>query len=121
MNLKTLIMFAFGSITSVANAANFETTTRSGLAFSLETNDEVVTTKTSEFDLCGDNVADVTKVKLWMPGHNHGSTPVQLGEVSEGCRTLTRVNFSMPGDWEVRFELNSGDGGAFAVPVERHQ
>lgn len=106
---------------SVANAATFETKTRGGLDFTLETADEIVSTKTSEFDLCGESVAKVSKVKLWMPGHNHGSTPVQLGEVSEGCRKLTRVNFTMPGEWDVRLELEEGDAGAFNVPVERHQ
>jgi hypothetical protein len=101
------------------SAATFEAKTLGGFAFTLETTDERVTGKTSEFDLCGENVSGVRKVKLWMPGHNHGSTPVQVGDVSEGCRKLTRVNFSMPGKWEVRLELEGGDYGAFEVPVER--
>lgn len=106
------------SLPTFAFAATFETRTRGGLAFTLETSEETVSTNTSEFELCGDLVADVTKVKLWMPEHHHGSTPVQLGEVSDGCRRLTRVNFTMPGDWDVRIELNGGDSGAFNVPVE---
>ena len=119
--MKKIIWFAMAGLLFAGHvsAATFEAKTRGGFDFTLETTDERVTGKTSEFDLCGENIGAVQKVKLWMPGHNHGSTPVQLGEVSDGCRRLTRVNFSMPGEWEVRLELEGGDSGAFEVLVER--
>jgi hypothetical protein len=105
-------------ISSVCVAASFDMKTVDGLDFTLETIDNIVTVKTTEFELCGENVGLLAKVKLWMPDHNHGSTPVMIGELSDGCRKLTRVNFTMPGDWDVRVQLSNGDTGAFKVPVE---
>ncbi len=117
---KNIYLVIFGMlVSSQMEAAIYEAKTRGGHDFTLETSDERVTGKTTEFELCGESVGVVKKVKLWMPDHNHGSTPVQLGDVSDGCRKLTRVNFTMPGDWEVRLELEDGDSGAFEVSVER--
>lgn len=101
-----------------AQAATFSMTTRGGKAFTMETTADRVTGETSEFSLCGDDVAAVKRIKLWMPDHGHGSSPVQLGPVENDCRTAKRVNFSMPGAWEVRVELTDGDAGAFVVEVE---
>jgi hypothetical protein len=42
-----------------------------------------------------------------------------IGPVSEGCRNISKVNFTMPGDWDVRVELSDGDSGAFIVTVDR--
>lgn len=116
--LLTVALSSFGLIGSRAVAAEFSMSTRSGKAFSLETAAEQVTQGTKEFVICGDGVEALKKVKLWMPEHNHGSSAVQIGPVSEGCRLITRVNFTMPGLWEVRVELSDGDSGAFALDVE---
>jgi predicted dinucleotide-binding enzyme len=113
-----IALSTFGLISSSVMAAEFSMSTRSGKAFSLETADEQVTQGTKEFVICGDGVEALKKVKLWMPEHNHGSSAVQIGPVSEGCRLITRVNFTMPGLWEVRVELSDGDSGAFALDVE---
>ena len=99
-------------------AAEFSMSTRGGKGFTLETATDPVTQKTTEFVICGDTVEAITKVKLWMPDHNHGSSAVQLGAASEGCRVVTKVNFTMRGLWEVRLELNDGDTGAFELDVE---
>lgn len=114
----TIALSTCGLLATRATAAEFSMSTRSGKAFSLETAAEQVTQGTKEFVICGDGVEALKKVKLWMPEHNHGSSAVQIGPVSEGCRLITRVNFTMPGLWEVRVELSDGDSGAFALDVE---
>lgn len=101
-----------------AEAAEFSMSTRSGRAFTLETASDQVSQKTNEFVICGDAVDTIKRVKLWMPEHGHGSSAVQLGATSEGCRLVTKVNFTMRGLWEVRLELNDGDLGAFELDVE---
>lgn len=101
-----------------AEAAEFSMATRSGKAFTLETAADQVTQSTTDFVICGDAVDTIKKVKLWMPEHGHGSSPVQVGATSEGCRLVTKVNFTMRGLWEVRLELSDGDVGAFELDVE---
>ena len=102
----------------VANAAEFSMATRGGKAFTLDTPSDQVTQKTTEVVICGDSVEAISKVKLWMPEHGHGSSPVVIGSPSEGCRHITKVNFTMRGLWEVRVELTDGDTGAFELDVE---
>lgn len=99
-------------------AAEFSMSTRGGKGFTLETASDQVTQKTTEFVICGETVEAIAKVKLWMPDHNHGSSAVQVGAASEGCRVVTKVNFTMRGLWEVRIELNDGDNGAFELDVD---
>jgi hypothetical protein len=99
-------------------AAEFSMSTRGGKGFTLETAGDQVTQKTTDFVICGETVETIAKVKLWMPEHGHGSSAVQLGATSEGCRVVTKVNFTMRGLWEVRLELTDGDTGAFELDVE---
>ena len=113
-----LALVTLGLISFEAKSAEFAMSTRSGRTFTLEIASDQVTQVTKEFVICGDGVETLKKVKLWMPEHNHGSSAVQIGPVSEGCRLITRVNFTMPGLWEVRVELSDGDSGAFALDVE---
>jgi hypothetical protein len=99
-------------------AAEFSMLTRGGKGFTLETAADQVTQKTSEFVICGEGVEGIKKVKLWMPEHGHGSSAVQVAPASEGCRVVSKVNFTMRGLWEVRIELTDGDSGAFELDVE---
>jgi hypothetical protein len=113
-----IVLSTFGLFATRAAAAEFSMSTRSGRTFTLEIAADQVTQVTKDFVICGDGVEALKKVKLWMPEHNHGSSAVQIGPVSEGCRLVTRVNFTMPGLWEVRVELSDGDSGAFTLDVE---
>jgi hypothetical protein len=117
-----MIFFAlvgiFGLHGATSKAAEFSMSTRGGKVLTLETAADQVTQKTTDFVICGETVDAITKVKLWMPEHGHGSSAVQLGATSEGCRVVTKVNFTMRGLWEVRIELNDGDTGAFELDVE---
>lgn len=110
-----LMSLAFASS---AFAAKISMQTRGGKLFSLETNQDRVTGETREMTLCGESVELIKKVKLWMPEHGHGSSPVQLEAMADGCRVVKRVNFTMTGAWEVRVELTDDDSGAFVVEVE---
>ena len=100
------------------SAASFSMTTTGGKVFSMEMDGDRVTGKTTELTLCGDAVDAVKRIKLWMPEHGHGSTPVQLGATKEGCRVATKVNFTMSGVWDLEVQLQDGDAGVFQVDVE---
>ncbi|RYZ73595.1 MAG: hypothetical protein EOP05_09900 [Proteobacteria bacterium] len=45
------------------------------------------------------------KVILWMPSMGHGSSPVEVTRLSTGLYRVARVFFSMPGTWQIRFQL----------------
>lgn len=45
------------------------------------------------------------KVVLWMPSMGHGSSPVEVTRLSVGLYRVARVYFSMPGTWQIRFQL----------------
>ena len=117
IKLKALAVAGLVTATGVF-AATFSMTSRAGRTFTLETAQDRVTEATESFSLCGDGVADVKKVKLWMPEHGHGSSAVTVGAVQDGCRELSAINFTMTGSWEVRVELTDGDSGKFDVDVE---
>lgn len=48
------------------------------------------------------------KVILWMPSMGHGSSPVEVTRLSQGLYRVSRVFFSMPGTWQIRFQLMQG-------------
>ena len=118
MRLFKLVGF-IALFSTQAFAVTLQMTTRNGRDYTLDTLTDRVTTAASEFVICGDQVENIKKVKLWMTEHGHGSTPTVIGPVSEGCRNISKVNFTMPGDWDVRVELSDGDSGAFIVTVDR--
>lgn len=60
--------------------------------------------------------ADVA-VQLWMPSMGHGSSPVQLdrianakGNFDTAVYRVSKMNFIMEGEWEVRVTLTYADG-----------
>jgi len=56
-----------------------------------------------EMDLVGS-----PRVVLWMPSMGHGSLPTKTTQVDVGTYQVTDVFFVMPGDWEIRFQVNNG-------------
>lgn len=44
-------------------------------------------------------------LKLWMPEHGHGSRPVVVEKIETGKYRISKVFFSMPGKWQLRFQL----------------
>lgn len=56
-------------------------------------------------------LGDSATVELWMPhmGGGHGSSPVVVEKKDVGTYRARRVFFSMPGQWEIRFTIKSGD------------
>ena len=44
-------------------------------------------------------------IKLWMPEHGHGSYPVDVKEISEGIYQANEIIFTMPGLWDLHFQL----------------
>ncbi len=47
-------------------------------------------------------------IKLWMPSMGHGSSPVQVENVGTGTYKASGVYFSMPGKWQIKFQIKSG-------------
>jgi hypothetical protein len=47
-------------------------------------------------------------LKLWMSSMGHGSSPVTIRELAPGEYEVSRIYFSMPGDWDLRFQLKQG-------------
>lgn len=45
---------------------------------------------------------------LWMPSMGHGSAPVSMEKIDTGIYRASRIYFSMPGEWLVRYQLLEG-------------
>lgn len=63
-------------------------------------------------------ISDDIDVVLWMPSMGHGSAPTQVermldseGNLAAGRYRVRNVHFIMGGEWEVRIELTSPQGG----------
>lgn len=67
--------------------------------------------------ICSDEPAVLEKATLWMPSMGHGSVTPKIMSVSATCSVLTRVVFSMSGDWELRLQFKGGDKIVFAFDV----
>ncbi len=61
-------------------------------------------------------------VSLFMPSMGHGSMPVEIkkDDTKKGVYHITRVLFSMKGDWEIRFKIkkNNKDVDTFNMPFD---
>jgi hypothetical protein len=120
MSINMMAVMGAMLLAGAAQASSYTMTTQAGLVFTMDVGTERVTGETKEVTICGDRIESVKRVKLWMPEHGHGSTPTQVGPVNDGCRLVSKVNFTMPGEWDVRVELLDGDAGAFMVDVEQN-
>lgn len=49
-------------------------------------------------------------VKLWMQVHGHGSRPVVITKTDTGLYHVSKVFFSMPGVWQIQFQLLNSSG-----------
>lgn len=62
------------------------------------------------------------EVMPWMPAHEHGATEVPvIKENGNGDYLIERLNFSMPGKWEVYVKIRDGrseDTAVFNVDVQ---
>ena len=48
-------------------------------------------------------------MKLWMPDMGHGSFPITIKKVGTGIYEVSDMFFTMPGYWDIHFELQKGD------------
>ena len=48
-------------------------------------------------------------MKLWMPDMGHGSFPITIKKVSTGIYEARDLFFTMPGYWDIHFELKKED------------
>jgi len=49
------------------------------------------------------------KVMLWMPDMGHGSFPVDVVEIDEGVFEAKEIFFTMPGYWDIHFQLTQSE------------
>jgi hypothetical protein len=56
------------------------------------------------------------EVAPWMPTHQHGSSEAPLiKEIGKGRFLIEKLNFTMPGKWEVYIRINDGKNEDTAV------
>lgn len=46
---------------------------------------------------------------LWMPSMGHGSSPTVSEQIDIGTYRIKNVFFIMPGDWDLKFQVKSGN------------
>lgn len=105
-----------------AFAGTITATSQMGLAVTLTFETDTITDETTSAVFCLVDTSvpavAVQSAKLWMPEHGHGSSPTTITASGTHCTTITRLNFVMSGQWEVRMKLEGGDAVAIPVDVE---
>ncbi len=54
------------------------------------------------------DAASVPDLVLWMPKMGHGSAPTKTSRIDVGTYRASNINLFMPGEWELKFQINSG-------------
>jgi hypothetical protein len=67
--------------------------------------------------LCATPAQEITQVKLWMPDMGHGSSPTTLELANGGCTRVSKVNFMMPGLWEIHLIYRDGSMALTSIEV----
>lgn len=88
-----------------------------GRDMDLNFSQDVVTSAVKTAVVCTGQGIDISQAKLWMPDMGHGSSPTALVRQDDFCTRVDRLNFLMPGDWELRVTLVDGDSGVFTFNV----
>ena len=113
--LKNILMLSLG-FSSFASAASWTVKSETGRVMSFDVNG-VLEEATETAVVCGVEPVSFKQVKLWMPAHNHGSSPTSLTAISDRCARVDELNFVMPGSWELRVLTTDGDKAVFVVDV----
>jgi hypothetical protein len=53
------------------------------------------------------DLGTTVRVRLWMPGMGHGSSPVTVERVGPGEYRASEVFFLMRGEWEIHIQIDS--------------
>ena len=88
-----------------------------GRQLTLSFSQDTVTSAVKTATFCGTPQGQVTLAKLWMPDMGHGSSPTSLTVQNANCTRIDRMNFLMPGTWELRISFADGDSGVFTIDV----
>ncbi len=51
----------------------------------------------------------IPQVSLWMPSMGHGSSPITVSKIGVGTYRASKVFFIMAGDWDLQFQIKSGN------------
>jgi hypothetical protein len=101
-----------------------QATTENGLfAISVEFSDHIkVGRNTMELTVGNKGIGTAGEGKLaievapWMPVHQHGTSEAPLiKEIGKGRYLIEKLNFTMPGKWEVYIRINDGNSEDTAV------
>ncbi|MCX6124750.1 MAG: hypothetical protein NTV34_08375 [Proteobacteria bacterium] len=106
------VFFAMNSF-----AAEVTSRSRDGRILTLTIGGDSITQNTSSGTLCANSPVSFQKVKLWMPEHGHGSSPTSLTTISDVCATVDKINFSMPGIWELKIAMADGDLAVISAEI----
>jgi hypothetical protein len=90
-----------------------------GRQMTLSFAEDEVTAAVQTAVLCAEPAAAITTAKLWMPDMGHGSSPTALVRQDDACTRVERLNFLMPGLWELRVGFADGDAGTFSFSVSQ--
>ena len=93
-------------------------TSEAGTKIQLRFEASPVKTTTNLAFMCTDPAAAVSLVKLWMPDMDHGSAPTRLVS-SDNCTRIERINFIMPGVWDLQIKLDNADPATLSLSVVR--
>lgn len=110
------VLMLFLAFSSLASATSWTVKSESGRVMSLEVNG-ILDQTTQTAIVCAAEPVSFKQVKLWMPAHNHGSSPTSLTAISDRCARVNELNFVMPGSWELRVLTTEGDKAVFVVEL----
>ena len=74
-----------------------------------------VSSSTTTATVCVDSDRAIEEVAPWMPDMGHGTSPTRVTRLSPTCHAVEDLDLFMPGPWEFRVRLASGE--TVAVPV----
>lgn len=114
-----LLLLAGNSSSILAAEVVAEAESETGREMTMTFEGEHLTRSTEKALLCTEPTGVITKVRLWMPAHGHGSGPTKLEITDDNCTKITFIDFSMPGNWDLQVTFADGDKGVFHVEVAR--
>ena len=68
-----------------------------------------------EVETSNDDQCELTQLSLYMPAHNHGSTPAKITERGLNNIEIDQINLLMPGLWDLNFQFKCSFSGILEI------
>lgn len=114
-----LSLFVEGTAPAFASEFMAEAESENGRDMVMTFEGDGLTMDSENAVFCYSPTGTLTRVRLWMPEHGHGSGPTKLEATADGCTKITFIDFSMAGVWDLQISFADGDKGVFHVNVAR--